>query len=271
MRRSSPQKTKYPDDDHYRLLMDNPHKFVEANQSFIKGMVQYFHAKGFIREQEEDDLVQSINEKLLTDRIQKMQHQYNASVELHIYFSKVVYNLCRELLRRRQKEKNIRYDSDYVERSISPNNDTLTGLIIEEELRRLNNIFRLYFKERIKLMLILKILSRIPLSKTDIKRYCPGLTGKEVDQILNDFHDEYIRLNNKEIYERINLLHKRCHHKTSSADSIRKWVEPRITRILNLMNDRHRQRFSAQYTKETLIILLRKYFESNLFENSNLG
>ncbi len=271
MRGTSQQKTTHPNDEHFRLLMENPHKFIEVNQRLIKGMARFFQLKGYIREQEVDDLVQSINEKLLTDRIQKMQLQYNSSVKLHVYFSKIVYNLCRELLRAKRKEENIRPDTDFVEQAAKTNPAVLTNLIIDDELKRLNIILRTYFKDRAKLGINLKILCRIPLEGEDIKRYCLDLTSKEVQQILNHLHQDYVKLNNKEVYERFKLLFNRCEHKTSSADSIRKWVEARITKILHLMNERMDQRTSAQYTKETLIILLHKYFESNKFENSNLG
>jgi len=269
MRSASKQNNTPSEDKDLKLLMEHPRRFVEINQPLISKMARYFVLKGFITEQEVEDLVQSINEKLLTDRIKKMQLQYNASVKLRIYFSKIVYNLCREILRAGRKEENIRYDSDFVEQSIASGRDVLTNLIIEDELERLSIVLRMSFKDKTKLLLLLKIISRIPLKKQDIKQYRPDLPDKDITELLNHLHKDYAELSNKELYERCQFLFNRNEHKSSSADSIRKWMDTRINDILYQMNKRGGEKGSVNYTKETLSVLIYKYFERDEGENSN--
>ena len=273
MKSNFPKKTSkkqaLSEDEYLRLLMEDPHKFIESHQLLIERTAYYFLKRGFISAQEVGDLIQSVNEKLLTDRLRKMQRQYNSSVKLRVYFTRIIYHLCLEILRSKRKEKRILVDSEFVEQTEDASQGILTNLIIEEEINRLHLILRLSFEEKAKLEIVLKLINHLPLNERDVKRYCPNLEAKEVHSLLERVNKDCIKLNNKEIFKRCNLLFNYCEHKNSTGDAVRKWLEPRINELLRLLNNRENPQDAAQYSKETLNILVRKYFEKKEEKNSN--
>lgn len=241
-----------------RLLLNDPHALVAAYQSIIEIVVAKFVLRGFFTESAKMDVIQMINESLLEKKIYNIQRNYNGSVLLSTYFSKVVYNQCLEIARKQKNKPQMESDKALVHLSDS-NHSAVDQLVIRDELNRLRIILNTIIKYSFRLDLTLKLYARISLSVSDLQ----GRLVAE-DQLYKDFKDvffqKYDHLNDKEVYTRaIPFLNKLTNKKTD-WDSMRKWLNMQLDKIIELQNGEPPR---SGHNRESMKILLQKYFESD--------
>lgn len=247
------------------LLYNDPNKLIEDFQPIIRIIVGKFVRSGYFKSHETDDIIQSINVKLLDTKIKKMQAQYNYSCYLSTYFSKVVYNLCLELKRKMKRVTSLNLD----EIEIGTYDSQIEGRVyIEEELKKLSTILKLYHKSQARLELCLKLIFRISLRNEDVRKYCPHCSAEDFKALLGNFGSESKDFTDKEIYEIVTPIFNKYEGKKNSADALRKWVKTRIDEIIKSLNGIPKQ---ANYDMETLKILVRKFFETDHLPQKNFS
>ncbi len=156
-----------------QLLYSAPAEFLENNQAVIECIVLKFVGSGLFKEDEKDDVIQYINERLLSGVLEKMQEQYNSSFYLKTYFSKIVCNLClqysKTLIKRKDAEKNVDFSQIQI-----PTGETISKNIVYQEIyEHLHTVLPLYGKRRPRLELLFKISLKIGITKWDVLRCYP--------------------------------------------------------------------------------------------------
>lgn len=244
-----------------QLLYSNPRALLEKYQDTIGFIVGKFVASGFFLPAEKADIIQTVNEKLWREKIRNMQAQYNYSVYVVTYFSKIVYNLCLELRRSQNRERaTIDRTQDVGDLEIGfEDNSGLRNAVIAEEIKRFATILKLFGKWRAKLELCLQLLFRLELREDEIRRYCPQCRTEDTNVLLAQFGGDYEALSDKEIYTQVTPIFNRCEAKDNSPDALRKWINLKVEEIIALLNGRTRR---SNYDRETLKILAQKYFDN---------
>jgi len=237
------------------LLYNNPNEMLKNYQNIIQIIVQKFVGKRLFNAFEKEDVSQFINEKMLTEKIKKIQAQYDNSTYLRTYFSRIVQNLCYEYRRKFKQQPTIELDEN--EFSSSPD---FNELVIRDEFKRLAAILKLFKNSRNKLVLCLKLISRVEIADDDLLSYCPKCDSDKLRNLTGRFGEDYYDMKDLEIYNIITPFFNKCDGKNNSVDALRKWLDAKITEIIKILNGNPPQ---ASYDKETLKILVQKYYESN--------
>ncbi|TVQ12002.1 MAG: hypothetical protein EA364_09370 [Balneolaceae bacterium] len=173
--------------DMTELFFRDSSSYLEKQQSRIKAIVLKFVRSGLFRYNESRDVIQHVNERLLTGLFDKMQAQYNRSFKLQSYFSKIVCNLCLEFAkkegRRRAHEKN----TDFGRFQISSDESIMAGLVLREIYRHLDTLFAFYGRKRHRIELFFRILLRTGISERDVRRCYPHCSDDMLGQFLLSF------------------------------------------------------------------------------------
>jgi len=234
------------------LLRNDPKTLIVSYQPVIKIIIQRYIHTGFIKVHDKEDFIQHINEELLK-RIEKIQKHYNGKAQVRTYISVIIRNICIELLNKKKKQDDVFTEAESVEEGTE---ETLSGIIIEQEFDRLQKILMLFSKQKARLELCLKVLYRIPVNKYDLEAYYPGLKDSEYTEVLYKINPEE-KIRDKELYHILTPFLNKCENKNNSVDAVRKWTKIKIDELIFLMNGSPKR---ANYNEETLQILAEKYY-----------
>jgi len=239
------------------LLNKDSSALLSQYQPIVEAVVTSFIAKGFFKQDEKMDVVQTINTQMLEKKLERIQSNFNGSVLLSTYFSKVVYNACLELTRIKKKKPDFQTDevlSTHASSSVNP----IYQLAIQDELHRFEGILRTFYKKKTKTRLGLKLFARIILSDFDLGEYRDPQAKEELAMVRTVFFSSYDELMDKEVYEIIIKLFNKIENKRNDADSLRKWVNMILDKIIRILNGEPPK---SHYQRDTLKILMQLYFQ----------
>ncbi len=234
-------------------LRREPDKLLAHYQFIIEATVARFIGRGFFRPEEKMEMVQEVNVDLLEKKMARMQEQYNGSVFLRTYFSKVVYNSCLEMARRRKRQPK----ALPVEGLTEPPSLQLSAfeeLAIRDELKRLEALLRGH-RQYYKLRLCFKLWSRSSLKKEDWQFFDGPKTRESIARLEENGNEP--GLSDKETFELANGLFNILEGKNTDADSLRRWVQQQADGFIGLLNGNPP---TSRYNREAFKILLRYYF-----------
>lgn len=240
-----------------KLLYEQPNQLIEHYQPVIETIISIFIKRGFFQPEEKMELVQEINLQLLEKKVSKMQQQFNKSVLLRTYFSKIVRNACLEIIRKQKRTTAVDPENILLNTS-----DKTIGIhekmALKEELVRLEGCFRALPKMRLKARLCLKASARVPFENNDLQFLDTPKTKNEIAAIKTAFFKDYQNAMNKDIFKTLVALFNKIEGKDQDADSLRKWTNQMLDRFVLILNGDPPH---AAYTRETLKTLLQYYFE----------
>lgn len=84
----------------YSLLKSNPEKLLDNTdyQEVIYKVVTKFFAKGFFKNCQLSDIINTIKTTLLENKLEQMKQNYKPQFNIQIkYFERLVFSLCQEL------------------------------------------------------------------------------------------------------------------------------------------------------------------------------
>lgn len=250
-----------------RLLHHDPRALLTQYQPTISIIVQRFVASGMIAPEEKADLMQTINERMLRDKLRNMQAQYNYTAYVSTYFSKIVYNLCLEWQRQTKREPVFERKRELHEIEAAHEDERgWNNVVIAHEVQRLKTILRLFGKSRAKVELCLRLLFRMPLPAAEVRAHFSACTNAEIASLLAGFGGEYEHMTDKEVYVRATPFFNRHEGKNNSPDALRKWTQLKLEEILALLNGGMNR---TNYERETLQILLQKYDDAEQEGHAN--
>ena len=240
-------------------LHDKPEQLLMHYQFIIEATVASFIRKGFFKQEEREDLIQQLNLQCLEGKLTKIKTQFNGTVYLRTYFSKVIYNACQEIARKRKRapqmlSTNLLFNEDSKELSAQ------VLLVIKEELKRLEASLKTMGKKKLKSEFCLKLLVRIILQQLDIQFYSSPKTQKEITLLKQHFFQQYDHLSDKEVYGIAIQLFNKLENKSNDWDSLRRWTQQQLDRLIGLLNN---EWSATNYDRESLKILLQRYFSSS--------
>ncbi len=244
-----------------RLLQEDPDGLIVRYQPSIEIIVIDFIRRGLFDWQDKSEVMQMVNERLIGEKIPKMQQQYDGSAFVITYFSQIVRNLCLEIHRKQSRKAKPQVQQDLEEVVIpDPGVNVLEKIAIEQERERLAAILRMYARSKAKLVLCLKLFSRVAVSINDLEDCFGALERRDILAIHQQFGHAYDDMTDKAIYAYITPFFNRSDGKQNSPDALRKWIQAKVEEIILLMNGKPKQ---ANYEPETLKILVRNYYESS--------
>lgn len=236
------------------LLKEDPNQLLVAFKPIIEGTVRRFIAKGFFKSDDQDDLVQHIHLDLLEKKLARIQEHFDGSCYLSTYFSKVVYNICGEMARKKKNQP----DQRSVETLAEIKTEELSAfqrITIEEELHKLEGYLRGIRKQKEKKVLSLKVFSKVALSSFDFRVY-NRLSSFE--DVLAYFEGTYETEPEKNHYTRLAELFNEQEAKDGNGDSLRKWVQILVDKIVLRMNGNPPTSF---YDRSSLAILFQLFWQ----------
>jgi len=239
-----------------QLLLNKPNELVAHYQSIIEVVVSKFVSRGFFDVAEKKDVVQNINEALLERKMGSIQRNYNGSVLLSTYFSKVIYNHCLEITRSKKNQTRIGSE-DLLQNHSDTNVSAENQLILKDEINRIEIVLKGVIGLSLRVLIALKLYARVPLTMTDFQ-------GKMIqeDDLFNDFKKDFFNpfdeLNDKEVYVKAIPFLNKLTSKNTDADSMRKWVNMQIDKIIQLQDGEPPR---SKHSRDTIRILLQMFFE----------
>lgn len=255
----------------YELLKNDPNRLLssEAYQDSIKKVVYHFVKKGWIKRESVDDYIQDINRDFIERQLENIKKNYQPEIgSLMSYFIQSVYNKCRDLIRKHSQYNNREISTENPRdlynnhQSFEPESQLIEQEIIEQELHRLKIYLAITPRIQGRVELFLKIYSRCYLTEEDIQHYCRAYTYqvpfKMVKSILKVFANDYSKLPNNQVFEKIRPLVQSCEKKEIQTNGLVKWLNRYIDQMLEALNENS----YFLYDKESLKNLLRIYYKN---------
>lgn len=245
-------------DDHreeVEWLHHQPEKLLLRYQFIIGHVVSACVARGYFPPHDREDMVQQVNLILLEKKLARMREQFNNTVLLRTYFTKIVWNTCLEIARARGRQPKM-VDAELLLEFRSDPSSASDETLIRDEVRRFEGILRSMHTGRHKAVICLKLFARIPLRHEDLQWYDTPRTRTVFEAVSKTLLQPYDHLSDKDLYTLVAPLFDAVENKITDADSLRKWVGSLIDQFIRLLNG---QPPSAAHDKASLKVLIGLY------------
>jgi DNA-directed RNA polymerase specialized sigma24 family protein len=242
-----------------QMLRTDPGGLILKYQETVKIIVKKYILAGMFKPSDFEDIVQEITSALLV-KIPAMQSHYNGTSLFKTYFSVIVRNIC--VKEHAKFKKEITADQEDTG-GLTDRGHGEENILFEEEAQRLRNILSLYYRQRPKLLLCLKLHYRIPITHEDIRLWYPQCGSQDCDMLLKHFGVNFDMQNDVEIFRTLTPVMNRNEGKLNSVDAVRKWTDSKIHEIIKLLNGNPQRR---NHNEETLKILVDDFFSPFLLE-----
>jgi RNA polymerase sigma factor (sigma-70 family) len=241
------------------LLRSDPHTLILKYQETVKIIVKKYILAGVFRTSDFEDIVQEVNMALLA-KIPAMQLQYNGTSLFKTYFSVIVRNICMKEHAKTNREVKIEQKdiTGFIDRA-----HVEEKIVLEKEIQRFRAILSLYYRQRPKLLLCLKLHYRIPLTPEDINLWNPKCSFSDREMLLENFGSNFDGKDDVEIYKIITPVMNKNEKKSNSIDAVRKWTDSKISEIIQLLNGNPKK---LNYNEDTLKTLVDDFFSPFLLE-----
>jgi DNA-directed RNA polymerase specialized sigma24 family protein len=254
--------------EQYQLLLKNPQKLLSTHiyQQKIKYVVSKFVRNGTCSIEDAADLIQDINRIFVEKQMQYIQNGYQIESALLIaYFEKAVYNKCLDLVKSRhiqtQHQQEALSDLRFFSTGFAnPEKSLINQEWLMAESHKINQYLRLMPKAQQKLMLLLKIYTRLILIEKDLKDYYQQITSQLLNQALAFFGIDYHQASDKTTFENICPIVNACEQKRNTSDAIRKWLEDRVKEMIQALNFNNKYTYDKESLKNLLKITLHSPF-----------
>lgn len=236
------------------LLMNDPGALLVKYQNIVEISVVKYCGQGYFPYADVDEVCQYVNEKILI-RAENLQKQYNGSSLVRTYLAAVIRNAVLEYVRHHKRSGFSAYEGLDVNKVDS--NFSIDKVILREEFERLERILSLFTKKRAKTEICLKMIHRIPITIFDLKKYSDKIDSEKSYRMIRTLNESMV-YKEKDILHIMNDWFSYHEDKTTTIDTMRKWVKGRIKEIIRHLNGFPPTR---AYDEESLHILLEKYYE----------
>jgi len=241
------------------LLHKNPNDLILKYQETVRIIVKKFIQAGIISRADFEDTVQEVLSGVLA-KIPAMQKQYNGMSLFRTYFSVIVRNICmREFAK--TKRTIVVEKMEFLDTAEVASIDK--KIFIEEEIRRFKSVLTLYYKQRPKLLVCLKLHYRIPLNVEDIHLWYPECSSSDRAILLENFGSDFEAMGDVEVYKIITPIMNKHENKKNSADAVRKWIDCKVSEIIDIMNGTCKR---SNYDDESLKTLVDDFFSPFLLD-----
>ncbi len=246
-------------DDHreeVEWLHHQPDKLLLRYQFIIAHVVNTCIVRGYFQPHDREDIIQQVNLVMWEKKLERMRAQFNDTVLLRTYFTKIVWNTCLELARAKGRQPRL-VDSEILLEFLSETAGAADATLIQDEVRRFEGLLKSIQSGRHKATFCLKLFARIPLQRDDLQWYDTPRTRGIFEAVSDQLTRPYDDLSDKEVYALVAPLFDALENKTTDADSLRKWVSGIVDQFIRLLNG---EPPSAAHDKSSLKTLTGLYF-----------
>jgi RNA polymerase sigma factor (sigma-70 family) len=245
--------------ENIELLFRDASEYLERNQSVVRCIAMKFKGSGLFTGCQIDDVVQHVNERMLTDVLEKMKSQYRPLCRLQTYFSKIVRNLCLEYAEICNKRNLQERKVDFSRAQIGTQETTSAEVAFAEIFKQLEALMKLYGSRRFRIELFFKISLRLGITEDDVLRCYPTCSKTMLNKFRSSFYHTSARhiTKDSELYARLIPLVNELEGTGSTADALRKCVNRKFDEIADILNV---SPINAALTRETVKLLLEKYY-----------
>jgi len=217
--------------------------------AIVRGVVGRYVLSKTIPSREREDVVMSIIEKFLTQR-ERIFNTFEGKAKFTTYCIAIVNRMCCEIIRKDFKQWNtVVNDESPLKEMVGTTNalEAEKQLLLEQEVKRLENIMLFFNSEQPKLNLFIKTYFNIPLSKNDIYSYA---NSKE-DEVLSIIRESRSK-SKGEMFNYLADVVNLVENKAIGGDAVRIWFTNQVNTLIRRLNGNG----LAQHDKESLSILL---------------
>ena len=224
-----------------------PGDYFLAHLSLIGKIIRNFLIrKGVFYTDQEKEIAQQINELLLV-REKNILGKYKGKAKFTTYLATVVVHLCSEVWnadnrhRRRfipftlfQKSNTNTDPAPYLPESLS---DASSQLVIKDTIRELEMILRTYPRDRIRMEFCFKAVFHLPLSLEGLSPTpLPSDILPEIEKHLTALNNHQGKATKTVVYQHLNAIFHLTRQTSTTDDAIRKWINERMSQIIDLLN-----------------------------------
>ncbi|MCT4613683.1 MAG: hypothetical protein N4A49_02270 [Marinifilaceae bacterium] len=198
-----------------------------------------------------DDIVMAIVENFLLKE-EKIANSFQARSKITTYCIAILNKMCCEQIRKSIKQWNEICEENIPE-SNSSFNDSLKDTIINDEIKYLDKILKLFGEKRFKIIMVLAYLYGLKLEKNK-------LLDNYSDDFLNEINTEKKKYssNKSDKYQLISDVLLKTEQTKLSPDAIRMRMEKNIKTIIHHLNNPFNR---ASYDKESFKYLFEIFFK----------
>ncbi|HRZ42669.1 MAG TPA: hypothetical protein P5228_08200 [Bacteroidales bacterium] len=235
------------------LLRDRPYDLLLKYQPLFELIARKYARAGYFPFEDCREMVQIINERFCL-HIGKITRQFSGNVLVKTYLSAICRNVIKEYIRSLHRRDELMRCHMVCEPEYQV--PVYARLVMLDEFSRFDKILILMGHKRHKLLLLMKLLYRIRLERTDLEAYRKDAMDYISEQILNQLNTD-TRLKDKDVYSLIFPLFAIGEGKVSHPDTLRKWFNYKSAEVIRLLNGNPPR---AAYCCDTLQILVERYF-----------
>ncbi|HAS45571.1 MAG TPA: hypothetical protein DCS93_34115 [Microscillaceae bacterium] len=250
----------------HKLLVKSPKEFIvhKSIGEVIEKTVYKFVSKGGIYGQTTEDIISEVTLIILEKKLDYIAKSYNPQFStIRGYMSKVVFNLCIELLRKQKNKPVFKNSLDDIQETtleqgysnINPEANFIAQETIESELNKLRNYLRIFAKYKAKFVLLIKLYCRIPLKDEDFQHYATNLSSDEWMFYYQTFSKDYSNYSDKEIYQLIIPLVNKVENKQNTPDALRKWINAKVLTLKEAMSQNTHYQYDTESFKNLVRLL----------------
>jgi len=237
------------------LLMNNPHRLVLELQKLIDIIISKFIRTGQFDASNFDEIKQQINEELL-NKMPDIKNQFQEKSLLRTYLSVIIRNICINLWRKRDKIKYIDYEHVI---NIGTSYNTMDSMIIEEEKERLKKVMELYYQQKSKLILCLKLKFKMSFDFEDFREFNIHISQTEFEEFVHHIYP-YEKCTDIILFTALTNIFNKYENKNNAHDTLRKWVNLKINELIDILNGNPP---TSKYDEESFQILFEKCYYQN--------
>ncbi|REL38391.1 hypothetical protein DYD21_00075 [Rhodohalobacter sp. SW132] len=241
------------------LLYKDEAGFLLAAAPVIDKVVNRFVNNGFIPRQDRSQLMSHIHESLLDGKISAMRSQFNGQSLVSTYLTRIVYNLCVRYGKKNRKYNQVnQFRADELHQRISGDDPHKESVLIQET-ERLNYLITLYGEKSGRLVLLLKMVLRLKITREDVLNPYPHAEQDLAESLMDEYHQLIAEpgLTDQNLFAGISPGINRLDQKENSPDALRKWIASKLEELAAALNA---PPSGAAFDKESVKLLAEQYF-----------
>lgn len=244
------------DDDEF-LLGENFNRLLVRKQPKIRSIASIGIRNGFFDMDDLEDAIQEINKRLL-EKSSHIQQNYNGLSTVDAYLQTVIYHeFCKYARTLQQKREKVDRLDDKLAGMADRGISSFDEMVIGDEIKRLDAIFKLYPRQRFRLMLLIKILSRVPIDENDIDLGYPR-TKPVFQQLIIKKINELLNCADVDLFREFATFLEENQIDHLKPESLLHFTRDKIKEMVNLLNST--SLFNSTYDTKSFLLLAERYF-----------
>ena len=241
------------------VLRSNPAEFLLRCQRIIHICVKQYIASGMFDPEDEQDMIQTINERLIV-KLPVIEAQYSGIAQMNTYMNAIIQHICIKINRESNKDAG----TAPLHTAMSHlSNDPTNDVFIHEELQRFHSILQLFYGKKYKILFFVRLYLGIQMKGMEIRDIIRDITVEErkmvSEKIINNYHQVSVPARFEIITELVNKYRTYNYGKNKKISDVAllRWTQRKTSLMIRLLNGNPPTRF---YTEETLKLLIEEYY-----------